>query len=601
MMDGISHSFARSLRRSTLLVIALLVAFMVLSTGVLASRTILEDNFNKKDDGSEPSDKRWDVDAEGTGNSALVFDGHLVCEGEARVETYIVPEFHSREFAVEVNVSISEMEGTPVEIVIHSGHEDEVKAELVLTYADVGGWAVSWLQDGTEKTNVSHINTTAVGDWVMVDIDIEEDVFKLNVTRNSDESLIWQYEGDTDEFSGINVISLGTGGGVVAYDDFTLIDLQYHWQDHKETSVTVVMFAIFFTVLFLPFLVRKVEHNLEAFLFVMGFLAVTANTFLMDIPSKVLEAAAESGSSHGLPPVWTLTLVVAALEDPIMITAAVLAAGFVFHYGREQFKKGIAVLIEKMSLKLFFAFIVILLGMVASIITAIISALLLVEVVTVLQLDRKTETELTIITCFSIGLGAALTPVGEPLSTIVIVTKLEEDFLYLARNIGEYIIPAIVAFGIIAYFYAGRTHVTRDTLSEDKVEEDVKEVFWRGLRVYIFVMALVLLGTGFAPLIEWYIIKLHPMILYWVNTSSAILDNATLAAAEITKGMSQEQINAALMSLLISGGMLIPGNIPNIIAAGKLHITSKEWAKFGAPMGAVWLAIFFVLLFILKI
>lgn len=123
----------------------------------------------------------------------------------------------------------------------------------------------------------------------------------------------------------------------------------------------------------------------------------------------------------------------------------------------------------------------------------------------------------------------------------------------------------------------------------------------RALKVYIFVMALVLLGTGFAPLIEWYIIKLHPMVLYWVNTSSAILDNATLAAAEITKGMTQEQINAALMSLLISGGMLIPGNIPNIISAGKLHITSKEWAKFGAPIGAVWLAIFFVILFILKL
>jgi len=191
--------------------------------------------------------------------------------------------------------------------------------------------------------------------------------------------------------------------------------------------------------------------------------------------------------------------------------------------------------------------------------------------------------------------------VGEPLSTIVIVTKLQEDFFYLARNIGQYIVPSVVAFGIIAYFYAGRAHVTRDTLSEDKVEEEVTEVFWRGLRVYIFVMALVLLGIGFAPLIEWYIIKLHPMVLYWVNTSSAILDNATLAAAEITKSMTQEQINAALMSLLFSGGMLIPGNIPNIIAAGKLHITSKEWAKFGVPMGAVWLAIFFVILFILKI
>ncbi len=29
--------------------------------------------------------------------------------------------------------------------------------------------------------------------------------------------------------------------------------------------------------------------------------------------------------------------------------------------------------------------------------------------------------------------------------------------------------------------------------------------------------------------------------------------------------------------------MLIPGNIPNIISAGKLGITSKEWARLGVP------------------
>ncbi len=600
MMDGSSHSMARSLRRNALMVLVLLLAFMVLSTGAMASRTILKDDFTRSD-GSEPSDKRWTVEAEDVEDTALIFDKNLVCDGEVRVETKIEPEFHSMELEVRVDVEIREMTGTPVVIEVHSGHGDKVKGEINVTYDESDGWAVSWLEDKTEHHNISHVNTTAIGDWVNVEITIHEGEFHVNVTKLSDESLVWHFENETDKFEGTNLVKLGTEGGVVAYETFRLLDHQYHWQDHKNTTVTVVMFAIFFTVLFLPFLVRKVEHNLEAFLFVMGFIAVTANSLLLDIPEKVLEAAASSGDAHSLPPVWTVPLVIAAVEDPIMITAAVLAAGFVFHYGREQFKAGIAKLIDKMSLKLFFAFIVILLGMVASIITAIIAALLLVEVITVLQLDRKTETELTILTCFSIGLGAALTPVGEPLSTIVIVTKLQEDFLYLARNIGYYIVPSIIAFGIIGYFYAGRTHVTRDTLSEDKVEEDVKEVFWRGLRVYIFVMALVLLGTGFAPLIEWYIIKLHPMVLYWVNTSSAILDNATLAAAEITKGMSQEQINAALMSLLFSGGMLIPGNIPNIISAGKLHITSKEWAKFGVPMGAVWLALFFVILFILRI
>ena len=46
---------------------------------------------------------------------------------------------------------------------------------------------------------------------------------------------------------------------------------------------------------------------------------------------------------------------------------------------------------------------------------------------------------------------------------------------------------------------------------------------------------------------------------------SAILDNATLAAAEIGPALTESQIKSALMGLLISGGMLIPGNIPNII------------------------------------
>ena len=79
---------------------------------------------------------------------------------------------------------------------------------------------------------------------------------------------------------------------------------------------------------------------------------------------------------------------------------------------------------------------------------------------------------------------------------------------------------------------------------------------------------------------------------------SAVLDNATLAAAEVSHKMTAETIRAILMGLLIAGGMLIPGNIPNIIAAGKLNITSKEWAVFGLPVGLIIMAVFFVILFV---
>jgi predicted cation transporter len=58
------------------------------------------------------------------------------------------------------------------------------------------------------------------------------------------------------------------------------------------------------------------------------------------------------------------------------------------------------------------------------------------------------------------------------------------------------------------------------------------------------------------------------------------------------------QIEAALMGFLIAGGMLIPGNIPNIISAGKLGITNKEWARLGVPLGLVTMAVYFVIIFI---
>ena len=111
-----------------------------------------------------------------------------------------------------------------------------------------------------------------------------------------------------------------------------------------------------------------------------------------------------------------------------------------------------------------------------------------------------------------------------------------------------------------------------------------------------FLMALIFLGKGFKPIIDAYISKMPYQGIYWLNMISAIVDNATLTAAEIGPGMSLLQIKSALMGLLIAGGMLIPGNIPNIIAAGKLKIKSSEWAKFGVPLGLVVMIIYFFVL-----
>lgn len=346
-------------------------------------------------------------------------------------------------------------------------------------------------------------------------------------------------------------------------------------------------------VLVLPLTSRKVEHNLEIFLFVMGVLSITVSQVFST--GFIIEATGGSLPTPLTSPVITKELIIKALEEPIMITGAVLLFGILFKVFKDKINSVFNIIQRHVPMRLLFFLVVVILGLVSSIITAIIAALFLVEIINCLKLDRKSEIGLTIVACFAIGMGAALTPIGEPLSTIV-VAKLNEDFWYLLRNFGIYIIPSVIAFGIIAAF-AFKPVPSSTGLSERDEGESYKEVVFRALKVYLFVMALTFLGTGLKPLIDRFILGLSTHILYWINMLSAILDNATLAAAEISDLMSLEQITAILIGLLISGGMLIPGNIPNIISASKLKIGSKEWAKLGVPMGLATMLIFFVILF----
>lgn len=335
-------------------------------------------------------------------------------------------------------------------------------------------------------------------------------------------------------------------------------------------TIILGLSIILILVLFLPFTVKIVERNLEVFLFIMGISAV--------LVSQVLDSA----------------LIFKALEDPIHITLAVIIAGLVFRWLQKPFEKGIRGLSKAIPFRLFLALIVIVLGILSSIITAIIAAIVLVAIVGVLRLDRKSEIRLVIIACYSIGLGAVLTPIGEPLSTVA-TSKLDADFFYLLRLIGPDIIPGVIAFGILAVIMIKPSNKL-NSLKANLGTESYMDIIIRGIKVYLFVMALTLLGAGFEPFIERYLLGLNPLVLYWINMISAVLDNATLAAAEISPVMNDSTIKALLLGLLISGGMLIPGNIPNIIAAGKLNIKSSEWARFGVPIGLIAMVIYFIVI-----
>src|SRR5699024_413452 len=116
--------------------------------------------------------------------------------------------------------------------------------------------------------------------------------------------------------------------------------------------------------------------------------------------------------------------------------------------------------------------------------------------------------------------------------------------------------------------------------------------------IYLFVMALTFLGAGFQPFIERFLLDLSPLILYWINMVSAVLDNATLAAAEISPAMSNLTIRDILLVLIIIGVMLIYGHIQKIIASGKLIITSMEYACIAFSIWLIDIAFFFIIILI---
>ena len=342
--------------------------------------------------------------------------------------------------------------------------------------------------------------------------------------------------------------------------------------------------AILLAVLFLPFVSRTIEENLEPFFLVMGIAAVFMNLYyglvdLEGLKEVFLEAAEAPVSVSGL---------------PIGITQAVLFFGLLFYFYHARIYKLIEAALGRAGFTIFAFIIVLFLGLVSSIISVIVTAVILSELVAALKIPREAKVKLTVYACFAVGLGAALTPIGEPLSTIA-TRKLEAPFDFLFRFLGIYVIPGVAAVAAYTAFTL-RKHSRAVEGVSMVYEETLRGVLGRAVRVYMFVAALELLGKGFTPMVVWYFSKLPSWGLYWLNTISAVVDNATLTAAEIGPFLTEEQIRSALISLLISGGMLIPGNIPNIVAAGKLRIRSGEWARIGVPFGIALLIIYFIII-----
>jgi predicted cation transporter len=325
---------------------------------------------------------------------------------------------------------------------------------------------------------------------------------------------------------------------------------------------------ILVAVLVGPVLVKPVERNIEIFFLAAGALAATF------------------GGQLGWP------LLHAAIREPLALTAAVLIFGAAARLARPFLDRTIERLLKVVDPRWIYFGLIVVLGLLSSIITAVIAALILVEAVALLNLDRGSEVVAVVLACFAIGLGAALTPVGEPLGTIAIAA-LHADFWYLVRLLGPMVLIGIAIVGVLSLSLPTARGGSLKAVHE-------LDTWWtiamRAARVYVFVAGLVGLSWGMRPLVEAYISHLPDAALFWLNTVSAVVDNATLTAAEIGPALSPAQQRCVLMGLLISGGMLIPGNIPNIVAAGRLGITSSEWARVGLTIGLPLMAVCFAAL-----
>jgi len=339
------------------------------------------------------------------------------------------------------------------------------------------------------------------------------------------------------------------------------------------------------TLLILPFRVRKIEENLEPFFLVMGVASVTVSNL------------------------WSWPVILEALKAPIMIgtvpigiVQVVLVMGLLIHYANAPFSRWILRLARKLGHRLFLFLLIAVLGLLSSVLSVIVTAVLLAEIAVTLPLSGKERKKLVVIACFAAGLGACLSPLGEPLSTIL-VSKLagppyHAGFFFPLKHFGILMIPGVLALALLGAFWIGprMSAFARGVHAHDP--ETLKSVVLRSLKIYMFIAALVLIGEGFKPLMIWYNSKIPSPLLFWYNMSSAVLDNATLTAIEIGPAMALFQIVGIIMGLSISGGMLIPGNIPNIVAACRLKISMKEWAAVGLPLGLMMMATYFAILFI---
>jgi len=342
--------------------------------------------------------------------------------------------------------------------------------------------------------------------------------------------------------------------------------------------MNILLGIIVLNLLVWPLASRWVESHLELFLLGVGAAAVTV-----------------SGG-------WSVNFLYETLNYPVNVAFIVLIVSVIFNnYSRYIFRVLFA-FFKTLEPRYSFAVLIFLLGMTSSLVSVTVSALVLAEVLKVVNLGRDATVRITVFACYAIGLGAVLTPLAEPMG-LSITNALAgaphyADFFFLLKNFFWWIAPAILLLSCAAGFFARNAGTTLQMhIREDK--ETYASILRRTLHIYMFVAALNLISTGLRPLAQSTITHLGGKVLFLANAVSVIIDNATLAAIEIVPSISSHDLIYMVIGLAAFGSMLVQGNLPNIVAAEKLGIKSREWASVAVPTGLVLMGGYFIILSIL--
>ncbi len=339
----------------------------------------------------------------------------------------------------------------------------------------------------------------------------------------------------------------------------------------------ILLGLVVLNLLVWPLKSKWVENHLELFLLMVGAAAVTISGM------------------------WSKEFIYDALNSPVNVAFIVLVVSIIFNYYSRYIFRVLFVLFRFFEPKYSFAILVFLLGITSSVFSVTVAALILAEVLQVVNLEREQTVKVTVYACYAIGLGAVLLPLAEPLG-LVIYKELaagphQADFFFVLKHFFWWIMPAISLMALAAGYTVRNANAQVELhIREDK--EDTRSMLRRTWHIYLFVAALTLISTGLRPFADATIARLSGKILFWANSVSVIIDNATLAAIEITPDVTIPNLMYMVIGLAAFGSMLIQGNLPNIVAAEKLGIKSREWARVAVPTGLVLMIGYFIALWI---